>query len=192
MSPVAGLLFAAALLLGVAGFLKLTDPSPARIALRHAGLPDTVLAARAIGAGELAVTVYALGWGGRLGAGLVALAYAGFAVFSQLVIGATRGRASCGCFGRSDAPLTRLHVVVDLAVAAVALVAVADPVPGILTVAGETPLAGLPFVAFVALLAWLVAVALTALPQLQAAAHPPVKAAHPPGTAPHPPGTVSR
>lgn len=180
MSPVAGPLLAAALLLGVAGLLKVTNPSPARVALRSAGLPDTVLAARTIGAGELAVTVYALGLGGRLGAGLVALAYVAFAVFSQRVIRATRGRATCGCFGNSDAPLTRLHVYVNVAVAGVALIAVADPVPGLVTVARDTPLAGAPFVAFAVLLAWLVAVVLTAVPQLQSAAHPPAKAARPP------------
>lgn len=177
MSPVAGPLFAAALLLGVAGVLKVTTPGPTRIALRHAGLPDSALAARAIGTGELLVTAYVIGWGGRLGAALLAGAYLGFAAFSARVITATRGRASCGCFGASDAPLTKLHVRVDLAIAAVALVAVADPVPGLAAVAGDTPLAGVPFLAFTVLLAWLVQVLLTALPQLQAAANPPRKVA---------------
>ena len=177
MSPVAGPLFAAALLLGVAGLLKVLTPGPTRIALRHAGLPDSTLAARTIGVGELAVTAVVIGWGGRVGAALLALAYLGFAAFSARVITATRGRASCGCFGASDAPLTRLHVRVDLAIAAVALVAVVDPVPGLVTVARETPLAGIPFLAFTALLAWLVQVALTAIPRLEAAANPPRKVA---------------
>jgi hypothetical protein len=68
-------------------------------------------------------------------------------------------------------------VGVDLAIAAVALVAVADPVPGIVTVARDTPLAGVPFVGFTVLLAWLVQVLLTAVPALQAAARPPRKVA---------------
>ncbi|QXC62736.1 hypothetical protein KSP35_08075 [Aquihabitans sp. G128] len=177
MSPVAGPLFAAALLLGVAGILKLSQPAPTRVALRSAGLPSTVLAARTIGLGELAFTAVALVVGGRPGAALVALAYLGFAAFSLRVITATRGKASCGCFGASDAPLTNLHVGVDLAIVAVALVAVADPVPGIVAVARDTPLAGIPFLAFTALLAWLVQVLLTALPALQAAARPPKKVA---------------
>lgn len=177
MSPVAGPLFAAALLLGAAGVFKLTNPAPTRVALRSAGLPGTALAARTVGVGEVLVTMYALAWGGRLGAGLVALAYLAFAGFSLRVIGRTRGRATCGCFGASDAPLTNLHVGVDLAVAVVALVAVADPVPGIGRVAVATPWAGVPFLAFTALLAWLVQVLLTAVPELQAAARPPRRVA---------------
>ncbi|HEX2578077.1 MAG TPA: MauE/DoxX family redox-associated membrane protein [Aquihabitans sp.] len=176
MSPVAGPLFAAALLLALAGALKVSSPAPTRVALRSAGLPDSVLAARLIGAGEVAVAAYALLAGGR-SAALVALAYVAFAAFSLRVIRATRGRASCGCFGASDAPLTTLHVGVDLAVAAVAGLAVLDPVPGIVDVAADTPLAGIPFLAFTVLLAWLVQVLLTALPQLQAAARPPRKVA---------------
>ncbi|CAN5407116.1 hypothetical protein BH10ACT1_BH10ACT1_18530 [soil metagenome] len=177
MSPVAGPLFAAALVLGLAGLLKLTQPGPTRIALRSAGLPGTVLAARALGAGELAVTAYVLVAGGRLGAALLAAAYLAFAAFSALVRSKTSGQASCGCFGASDAPLTNLHVGVDLAIAVVALVAVADPVPGIVEVARDTPLAGIPFLGFTALLAWLVQVLLTALPALQAASRPPKKVA---------------
>lgn len=177
MSPVAGPFFAAALLLGLAGVLKLVTPGPTRIALRSAGLPSTALAARAIGTVEVAIAVYALGWGGRLGAGLVSIAYLGFAGFSARVISATRGTASCGCFGASNAPLTNLHVGVDLVIAGIAALAVADPVPGIFTVAADTPWAGIPFLAFTVLLAWLVQVLLTGLPELQAAANPPRKVA---------------
>lgn len=177
MSPVAGPLFAAALLLGVAGVLKLVDPGPTRLSLRSAGLPSTALAARAVGVGELVVTAYVLGWGGRLGAALVAAAYLAFAGFSHRVIRATRGKASCGCFGSSDAPLTNLHVGVDLAIAGVALLAVLDPVPGLAAVAADTPWGGAVFLAFTVLLAWLVQVVLTALPELQAAARPPRKVA---------------
>ena len=66
MSPVAGPFFAAALLLGLAGVLKVVTPGPTRVALRSAGLPSTALAARAIGTVEVAIAVCALGWGGRL------------------------------------------------------------------------------------------------------------------------------
>lgn len=177
MSPVAGPLFAAALLLGAAGVLKLTRPDPTRVAMRSAGLPGTAWVVRGVGLGEVLVASYALGWGGRLGAGLIALAYVAFAAFSLRVIGRTRGQAPCGCFGASDAPLTNLHVGVDLAVAVLALVAIADPVPGIASVSAETPWAGVPFVAFTAMLAWLVQVLLTALPEMQAAAGPPRKVA---------------
>ncbi len=176
MSPIAGPLLAAALVLGLAGVLKVVRPDPTRVALRSAGLPGTLLAARGIGVAELAVTAYVLGWGGRLGAGLLALAYLGFAGFSALVRKRAGSTASCGCFGASDAPVTSLHVGVDLAVAAVVAVGVVDPVPGLATAMGETPLAGLPFLGFTVLLAWLLQVLLTALPELLAATNPPRRA----------------
>jgi hypothetical protein len=173
MSPLAGPLFAAALVVGAAGVAKATRPDAARVALRNAGLPGRAWLVRLIGIGELAVAAYALGWGGRLGAGSIATAYVAFALFAAVVHRRSRGRASCGCFGSSGAPVGTLHVVVDLAIAAGALVAVVDPVPGIATVAADTPLAGVPFVAFTVLLALLIEVLLTAVPELQAAHRPP-------------------
>ncbi len=177
MSPVAGPYFASVLVLGLAGVLKLTSPDPTRIALRAAGLPGTRWAARALGGVEVAITIYALATGGTLAAGLMALAYLGFAGFSALVIKRSRGKASCGCFGASGAPLTQLHVVVDLTIAAVCVVAAAASVPSIVTVAADTPLAGAPFLGFTILLAWLVQVVLTAVPELQAASRAPRKVA---------------
>lgn len=176
MSPLAGPLFAAAALLAVAGGAKLVAPGPTRVSLRAAGLPSTAIAARALGVAEVGIAAYALGWGGRPAAALVAVAYLGFAAFAELVRRRTRGRAPCGCFGSSDAPLTLLHVGVDLALAAVAAAAAVARVPGLVEVAGETPLGGVPFVAYAALLAWLLQVTLTALPTLQAAVHPPRRA----------------
>ena len=177
MSPVAGPLFAAALLLGSAGLLKITAPNPTRVALRTAGLPNTALAARLLGAVEVAIALFTLAVGGRLAAGLITLTYLGFAGFSLLVIRTSRGKASCGCFGDSDAPLTHLHVGVDLAIAAVAAIGIVNPVPGLFTVAADTPLLGIPFLIFTGLLAWLVQVLLIAVPELQAAARPPRKVA---------------
>lgn len=177
MSPVAGPFFAAVLVLGAAGALKVARPDPARVALRTAGLPSSAAAVRVLGAGELAIAAWALGWGGRGAAAAVALAYVGFAGFAERVRRTSRGRASCGCFGSSGAPLTRLHVVVDSVVALVALAAVARPVPGLLDAAAETPAAGVAFLGYTFLLAWLLQVALTALPELQAAVRPPAGAA---------------
>jgi hypothetical protein len=177
MSPVAGPFFAAVLVLALAGALKVVRPDPTRVALRGAGLPGTLLAARSLGLAELAVAALALARGGRAGAALVAAAYLGFAGFSALARRRGGRGASCGCFGASDAPVTGLHVGVDLAIAAVALVAVADPVPGLVDVARSTPWAGVPFVAFTILLAWLVEVVLTVLPELTAAGQPARRAA---------------
>jgi hypothetical protein len=173
MSPFAGPLFAAALVLGLAGVVKATRPDPTRIALRNAGLPGPAWLARAIGAGEVAVAGYALVAGGRVGAALVVAAYVAFAAFAEVVRRRSRGRASCGCFGASDAPVGTLHVAADLVVAAVVLGAVVDPTAGITTVVTETPAAGVPFVGATLLLAWLLQVLLTAVPELQAAHRPP-------------------
>jgi hypothetical protein len=177
MSPVAGPFFAAVLVLGAAGALKVARPDAARVALRAAGLPSSAWAVRVLGVGELAIALWAVGWGGRGAAAAVAVAYLGFAGFAELVRRRSRGKASCGCFGSSGAPLSRLHVVVDVVVAAVAVAAVARPVPGFVDAAAETPAAGVPFVGFTLLLAWLLQVVLTALPELQAAVRPTAQAA---------------
>ena len=186
MSPFAGPLFAAAIVLGVAGILKATRPDPTRIALRSAGLPGTAVVARSLGIVEVAIAAYALVVGGAGASVVVAIAYAGFAGFGALVRSRTKGQASCGCFGSSDAPVTGLHVVVDLGVAALALATLADPPPGIVEAAGDTPLAGVPFVAFTLVLAWLLQVLLTALPELQAAGNPRRPSTSAAGTGPRP------
>ncbi len=175
MSPVAGPLFAAALVLGAAGVAKSIRPDAARVALRSAGLPGHRWFVRLIGAGEIAIAAYGLGQGGRFGAGSIAAAYLAFALFAAVVQRRSRGQASCGCFGSSSAPVGTLHVVVNVAVAAGAAAAMVDPTPGIGRVAVDTPLAGVPFVAFTALLAWLLQVLLTAVPELQAAHRPPTR-----------------
>jgi hypothetical protein len=92
----------------------------------------------------------------------------------------TRGAAPCGCFGASSAPVGTLHVIINLVIAVgVALAAIDAPGP-IWEAAADTPWAGVPFVGLVALLAWLVYLALTALPETIAAA----KAAPPTAGAP--------
>lgn len=177
MSPVAGPFFAAVLVLGAAGALKLARPDAARVALRAAGLPSSAAAVRVLGAGELAIAIWALGWGGRGAAAAVAAAYLGFAGFAEVVRRRSRGRAPCGCFGSSGAPLTSLHVAVDAVVAAVALAAVVRPVPGLIDAAADTPAAGVAFLGYTLLLAWLLQVVLTALPELDAAVHASPRAA---------------
>jgi hypothetical protein len=172
MSPVAGPFFAAVLVLALAGALKVARPDPTRVALRGVGLPSTTWAARGLGAAELAIAALALVRGDRASAALVAAAYLGFAGFSALARRRGGAGASCGCFGATDAPVTSLHVGIDLAIAAVAVLAVARPVAGLVDVARGTPWAGVPFVAFTLLLAWLVEVALTLLPELLTAGRP--------------------
>lgn len=169
MSPLAGILFAAALVLGVAGVAKVMSPDGTRVALRTVGLPSGRLVVQLLGVVELAIAGVGLVVADRLGAGLVALAYLGFAGFSALLLRRSRGTASCGCFGGTDSPITRVHVVLNVIIAAAVVATLADPVPGVGAVAAETPWAGIPFALLVVLLAWVLQVAFTTLPALQAA-----------------------
>jgi hypothetical protein len=180
MSPLAGLVYAAALLLGAAGVGKVARPGATRIALRSAGLPASAPAARALGAAEVLIALAALAVGGPIATALVAVSYLGFAWFARRLERMTRGAAPCGCFGASSAPVGTLHVIINLVIAVgVALAAIDAPGP-IWEAAADTPWAGVPFVGLVALLAWLVYLALTALPETIAAA----KAAPPTAGAP--------
>lgn len=169
MSPFAGPLFAAAILLLMAGASKVATPAATRLALRTAGLPNTPLAARALGAVECAIALNALAVGGRIPAALVTATYLGFAGFSAQLARASRGTASCGCFGASSAPVGSLHVVLNLATAAAVAGAIVKPADGLLAATSDTPWAGVPFFALTALLAWATYLALTALPALVAA-----------------------
>jgi len=168
----AGLYLAVVFVLAWAGAAKVARPGPTRLALRTAGLPSSALAARALGLVELGVAGAALAVGGRLPAALAAAAYLGFAGFSEVVRRRSRGRAGCGCFGSSGAPLGRLHVVVDLVLAAVALGAAAGPLGSARDLLADSPAAGLPLLGYALLLAWLIQVLLTAVPDLQAALRP--------------------
>jgi Methylamine utilisation protein MauE len=170
MSPFAGPLFAASLLLGAAGIGKVLRPDATRVALRSAGLPSDRWTARLLGAVEFAGALGAVAVGGWLHATFVAGCYAGFAWFSWRLATRTRGQASCGCFGDSSAPVGRLHVAVNLAVAAVVTGAIVQPPDGLATVAADTPWTGVPFLLLTALTTWMLYVTLTVLPTTLAAA----------------------
>ena len=179
MSPLAGLVYAAALLLGAAGLGKVTSPGATRIALRSAGLPATPLVARGIGAAEVLIALAALLVGGPVATGLVAVSYLGFAWFARRLDARTRGAAPCGCFGASSAPVGTLHVALNLVIAVGAVIAAIDAPGPIWDAAADTPWAGVPFVALALLLTWMLYVALTALPEALAAAKAPAPATTP-------------
>ena len=169
MSALAGPLFAAALLTALAGGFKLIRPDATRVALRTAGLPNGPLAVRALGSVEVVAALVVVAFGGRLGGAIVLVAYLGFAGFAAHLANRSRRSVPCGCFGSSSAPVGHLHVIVNLLLAAVGAASIAVPTEGIAAVA-DTPAAGVPFVVFTLLLTWLLLVALTALPELLAAA----------------------
>jgi hypothetical protein len=171
MSPLAGPFFASALLLAVAGGLKVVRPRSAAHALRSAGLPGTVLLARVLGVVEIVIAVAAIALGGRLTAALVAVCYLGFAGFVVQLRRRAGAQADCGCFGAEASPASPVHVALNLVIALVALAAVAWPTDGIADVLADSPAAGIPFVGFTLLLTWLLLVGFTVVPDLLDAQH---------------------
>lgn len=155
---------AAALLLLVAGLAKVIRPAPTSDLLATFGLPAAHPVAMAIGVVECAVGVTALAVGGPLIAAVVGTIYA---VFAVVVVRAMRvGAASCGCFGRVDAPPSWIHVVGNLALAAVSFAALAGDTP--IEVMDDQPAGGIGFVVLVGVVAGLSLVAFTSVPAAMA------------------------
>ncbi|MCU1370059.1 MAG: hypothetical protein JWO77_1253, partial [Ilumatobacteraceae bacterium] len=141
--------------------------------LRSAGLPASEAAARTLGLAEIAIAVAALVVGGPAATGLVAVSYLGFAWFARRLDTKTRSAAPCGCFGASSAPVGTVHVAVNLTIAVGVAIAAADAPGPVWDAAADTPWAGVPFVALVLLLTWMLYATLTALAETLAAARAP-------------------
>lgn len=113
----------AALVLGIAGVAKLVRPAFTTLALATAGLPASAGIVRMLAVVEIVVTVDSLGWGGAFPSTAVTALYAGFALFSALLLHRDPG-ASCGCFG-TNRTIGPVHIVVNTVVAVIAALAVA-------------------------------------------------------------------
>ncbi len=168
-----GLVRAAALLLAAAGLAKLRQRVPVRSALVAAGIPGAArlsarTATRLSGAVELAVALVALLTGGRLAAALIALAYLVLAGLSARMMAIESGQ-DCGCFAK-PVPVSHWHTAVNAGCALAGLIALVQP-PG--TLAGrfaEQPGVAAALLLAAATLAYLGYLAMTALPELLAAA----------------------
>ncbi len=166
----------AAIVLAVAGCWKLTEPGPARDALRalasarwwRAAL-RTVAPVRVIGLGEVALAVAVVVFGGRLLSSLLALAYLGFAAVAER-LRRVPGGMSCGCFGRQSTPPGPLHVGVNLAAAAFAAAAAVVGLPSFADTVSELPMAGIPAIVGALVGAAATVAVLTVLPDVRAAA----------------------
>ena len=156
----------ASALLAIAGADKVVRPEPTLGALRSVGLRlrGGVIAARVLGAVEVAIGATAIGLGGRVAAALVGLAYLGFAGFVALALRRGGVVSSCGCFGAEDTPPTAVHLVLDLLAAGLAGAAAVWPVGGLPEVIAEQAALGVPFLAMVALATWFAYLALSVLP----------------------------
>ena len=163
MQVLAGPFAAAAAVLAVAGVAKVARPGPTAAALRAARLPAHRAVVVALGGAEAAIGVGGLTVGSRLFGALVAACYLGFAGFVAVL--RRRGTdTSCGCFGQPDTPPTRLHLGLNLAAAAVALLAVRWPVRLGSAVRALPPGDGLLLLALVAACVWLAYLSLSLLP----------------------------
>ena len=168
-----GVLWAAAILLGVAGLGKLLRPAPTSRAVIAAEIPGaSVLSAlpvvRLLGLLEVVIAGVVLGVGGALPAALLAVGYLLLAVVAWRMIRLAPGQ-DCGCFGTSSEPSSWSHVIVNAAAAIVGLLAVILPQPSLGDVVEQQGAQGLLLLGGSMLLAWLGYLALTALPALSRA-----------------------
>jgi hypothetical protein len=161
----AGPFAAACALLAFAGASKIGRPVATRPAATALGLPDSPLAVRVLGAGEVGAAVAGLAIGGAAAA-VVAIFYAALAIAAWRLLTSSPGTA-CGCLGASDAPATPMHVVINIAaLIAAALAATAGPP---LHAAGRDLWSRVAFVVLAGCCAWLVASIVDALPALHSA-----------------------
>jgi hypothetical protein len=155
--------------LAVGGVAKVRDPEATVPMLRALGLPGSTVVARLLGLVEVGVGVAAFLFGGRALAIAVAVLFAVFTL-AILRLRADGAAVSCGCFGRSSAPPTLVHVAVDLVAALVAVAAAVVDVPGFVSMRPDLPAAGVPQLGLTALAVWLGVALLTVLPEALVAA----------------------
>lgn len=111
---------ACALVLCSSGAIKVLQPLATRRLMYRLGLPSHVVVARGIGVVELAIGIVALGVGGVIPAGLLAVTFGLFALVSFRSM--SSGAESCGCFGDRSAPPGGVQIVTNLGCAAAATV----------------------------------------------------------------------
>jgi hypothetical protein len=164
VNALAGPFYAVCLLLAVAGAFKTARPAATVGALRAVGLPGSPALVRLMGVGEAVIGLGAVITGWPPLAGLVAVAYAGFAGFVAAALRRGTPLQSCGCFGSVDIPPTRIHLAVDVVASVVAAIAAVTRIDGLAAVLADQPWAGVPFLALVAVTIWFLYLVLTALP----------------------------
>lgn len=137
-----GAVVGAAVIIAVAGVAKMAKPQVAIHAMQAAGVTVPAWLVTAFGGFELALGVAVVTWQWMPAVALLAGCYSGFAVFALRILVGGGPAVSCGCFGQDDAPIGVEHVIVNLAMAAVIVAAIAgigprapDPVAAVGTTA---------------------------------------------------------
>ena len=170
MTTLAGPLAIAAVLLIVGGIAKARTPGDTARALDAVGIPASARVVRAGAVVEVLVGAGALLVPSPVFAALVAVSYLAFAAFVIQALRAGSPISSCGCFGKIDTPPSRVHVVIDGAVAVLAaVVAIAGTDVSMPTILPDQPLVGIPFAMLVGIGSGLVFLAFTSLPRTFAA-----------------------
>src|SRR4051794_32047097 len=123
MPTVTCVALAAALLEVAAGLGKLRHPAGFSTAAAQVGFSLPPLVVRAVAAVEVIAAGWALVVGGAEAWAVVASSYVAFTAFAVMVRERSGGAGSCGCFGRAQAPVAPLHLVVTAVGALVALLA---------------------------------------------------------------------
>lgn len=131
-------------LLVIGGVAKLIEPSRSAHALRGVGLGVLAPWVRVGAAVGLGIGAGALWWGDGVWAVLVAVSYTGFSAFVLVVRRRGGALGSCGCFGQTDTPPTRAHVMVTAMLALAAATVAIDAPAGVRTIVETEPLAGIP------------------------------------------------
>lgn len=173
MDTATALYASAAVLLVLAGTIKVSRPATAADVMHELGAPTQgpfsgTWPAVGLGAIEIVLGVAAL----VLEMPATAFAVGGlYVAFALTVLRAMAvGVKSCGCFGRVEIPPSWFHVAGNAVLAAAAFAAGSASSP--LEVMDDQPAGGLGFVILVGVLAGLALVAFTALPEAMAARKP--------------------
>jgi len=165
-----GLLWAAAVILGVAGGGKLIRPGPTIQAIRAADVPGefffaSKFAVRILGLVEIGIAIAVLGGGGAVPAALLSVSYLALTVVAWRMIRVAPGQ-DCGCFGSSSEPISRWHLIVNGAFCGVGAAAVFWPQPSVFDEVGQAGAQGILLLGLAFLLAWLCYFLMSALPAL--------------------------
>jgi hypothetical protein len=157
---------AAGLLLAIAGALKVADPKMTVGALRALRVPATPALVRAGAGAELLIGMLAVTYGSAAVWWLVAASYGAFAVFVIVAMRAGTMVGSCGCFGREDTPPHTVHVVLDAALAGVAVATALRGAGAPLAAVLEDPGVGAVVVGLVCVMLYVLHAAFVDLPRL--------------------------
>lgn len=172
MAALTGPALVVAALLALAGAQKLLDPTMTVGALRALGLPASASLVRVGSAAELALGVAAIAVGGPVLWWAVALSFVLFAAFVGAALRGGTMIGSCGCFGREETPPHPSHVVLNLALAALAAGAAVRAPAAPLDALTDHPASAVPVVMLAGVALVLLHAAFVQLPRTLAATRP--------------------